>query len=143
MDPIANLLCCIRNGQHANKTYVSVAYSRVVWTILHVLYAHNIVEGIGIRTHEPTFVKHRGVRQKEYARRILIVLKSPARYGHTAIKTIVRVSSPKKRVYLRVHHLRNSMQGFGFRVVSTTQGIMGDMEALQRNLGGEVLCACV
>ena len=130
MDPIANLLCCIRNGQHANKTYVSVPYSRVVWSIVHVLYAHGYIDGMGIR--EPHS------RKKKYAARICIVLKSPR-----MIQSIVRVSCSNKRVYLPVHHLRNTMDGFGIRILSTTKGIMADIDAIPANVGGEILCAVV
>ena len=140
MDPIANLVCCIRNGQHANKTYVSVPYSKTVWSIVHVLYAHGYIAGMGLRQHAPTFVKHGGVRQKPYATRICIVLKSQEFHTHM-IQSIVRVSSPKKRVYLPVHHLRTSMDGFGLRILSTTKGIMADIDAVPANLGGEILCA--
>ena len=142
MDPIANLLCCIRNGQHANKTYVSVPYSKVVWSIVHVLYTHGYIEGMGIREHEPTFTKHLSMRKKNYAARICIVLKSPEYHGRM-IRSIVRVSSSKKRVYLPVHHLRNTMDGFGIRILSTTKGIMADIDAIPANVGGEILCAVV
>lgn len=142
MDPIANLLCCIRNGQHANKTYVSVPYSKVVWAIVHVLYTHGYIEGMGIRKHAPTYIKHVGIRKKDYASRICIVLKPPAMHGHM-VRSIVRVSSSKKRVYLPVHHLRDSMDGFGLRILSTTKGIMADIDAIPANLGGEILCAVV
>ena len=142
MDPIANLLCCIRNGQHAKKTYVSVPYSKNVWTIVFLLYTHGYIEGMGVREQRPTFLKHVGIRKKNYAARIYIVLKPPLTHGRM-IRSLVRVSTPKKRVYLPVHHLRESMHGFGMRILSTTKGIMSDTQALQANLGGEVLCACV
>lgn len=140
MDPIANLMCCIRNGQHAKKTYVSVPYSKVVWSIVHVLYTHGYIEGMGIREHAPIFVKHRKMRKKTYAARICIVLKTLEFHGHT-IHSIVRVSSSKKRVYLPAHHLRNTLDGFGIRILSTTKGIMADIDAIPANLGGEILCA--
>lgn len=142
MDPIANLLCCIRNGQHANKTYVSVPYSKVVWIIVHVLYTQGYIKGMGIRKQTVTYRKYVGIQKRFYAARICIVLKATEDHAH-AIRSIVRVSSPKKRVYLPVHHLRNTMHPFGIRVVSTTKGIMTDIRAVEANLGGEVLCACV
>jgi len=36
MDPISNLLCNIRNGIMAQKTYVSVPYSKTLWSVAHV-----------------------------------------------------------------------------------------------------------
>jgi small subunit ribosomal protein S8 len=147
MDPIANLLCCIRNGQQANKTYVSVPYSKLAWIIAHVLFKHGYIAGMGMRHPIPLFVGHVhhvyvGARKKPYAARICLVLVSPATRGYLN-KSLVRVSSPKKRVYFKVHDLRNSMKSYGFRILSTTKGIMTDIDACTQNLGGEILCACV
>lgn len=51
MDPISNLLCALRNGSLAQKTYVSVPYSKVVWQIGHVLHVHGYIYGMGIQKH--------------------------------------------------------------------------------------------
>jgi len=127
MDPISNLLCNIRNGIMAQKTYVSVPYSKTLWSVAHVLLLHGYINGMGLQKHN-SFT------------RILIVLTS----GTQQSKNIVleRVSSPKKRVYLRSHQLRTSMHSFHIRIISTSKGIMSDQEAVKSNLGGEVLCSC-
>jgi|TARA_Y100000996_G_scaffold411773_1_gene396550 small subunit ribosomal protein S8 len=124
MDPISNLLCTLQNGRRANKTYVSVPYSKVVWAIVHVLHVHGYINGMGLQTHG---------RQK----RILIVFLP---HGHTFYLT--RASSPKKRVYLPVHKLRTTMHSFNIRILSTPKGIMADQDALKANVGGEILCLC-
>ena len=127
MDPISNLLCNIRNGIMARKTYVSVPYSKTLWSVAHVLHLHGYINGMGLQKHS-SFT------------RILIVLTSCTQQSKNIV--LKRISSPKKRVYLRSHQLRASMHSFHIRIISTSKGIMSDQEAVKANLGGEVLCSC-
>jgi|TARA_B110000977_G_scaffold1084_1_gene1509 small subunit ribosomal protein S8 len=127
MDPISNILCTIRNGISAKKTYVSVPYGKVGWAICHVLYLYGYIHGMGIQS----FGKHK---------RIVVVLLPKNEY--TSYTTFTRISSPKKRVYTSVHELRASMHSFHVRVLSTPKGIMADKDAIKENVGGEVLFIC-
>src|SRR5210317_1671410 len=115
MDPISNLLCNIRNGIMARKTYVSVPYSKTLWSVAHVLHLHGYINGMGLQKHD-SFT------------RILIVLTSCTQQSKNIV--LKRISSPKKRVYLRSHQLRTSMHSFHIRIISTSKGIMSDQEAV-------------
>lgn len=139
MDPIANLLSCIRNGQRGKKAYVSVPYSKKTWIIAWLLYSNGYLQGLGLK--HPDF-RLRYTMKKSHGARIYLVLK-PALTRACMIYSLVRVSSPKKRVYLPVHRLKESMCGFTVRILSTTKGFMTDSAALEQNLGGEVICACM
>ena len=46
MDPISNILCTIRNGISAKKTYVSLPYGKIGWAICHVLYVYGYIHGM-------------------------------------------------------------------------------------------------
>ena len=127
MDPISNLLCTLRNGSLAQKTYVSVPYSKVVWQIGHVLHVHGYIYGMGIQKHGA------------FSRIIFALL--PQEHQNGAIK-LARVSSPKKRVYLPVHHIKTTMHSFHIRILSTQKGIMADRDAVKASLGGEIICVC-
>ena len=116
MDPISNLLCNIRNGIIARKTYVSVPYSKTLWSVAHVLHLHGYINGMGLQKHD-SFT------------RILIVLTSCTQQSKNII--LKRISSPKKRIYLRSHQLRTSMHSFHIRIISTSNGIMSDQEAVK------------
>jgi small subunit ribosomal protein S8 len=122
MDPIGNMLCCIRNGQHAKKTYVCVPYSRVVWAVLKVCFAHGYIRGMGrARTQ------------------IVIVLKQ-TKSGFPVLQQTLRVSSAKRRVYINTKNMQAKHAGLSMRILSTSKGIMAEGEARQAGLGGEVLC---
>mgnify|MGYP001207325700 CR=1 FL=1 len=60
--------------------------------------------------------------------------------GEKVIRKIERVSKPGCRVYSSVADLPVVREGQGITVVSTSQGILSDNEARQRNIGGELLC---
>lgn len=60
--------------------------------------------------------------------------------GEKVIRKIDRISKPGCRVYRSVSDLPVIREGQGIMVVSTSQGILSDNEARQRNVGGEVLC---
>ena len=127
MDPISNILCTIRNGISAKKTYVSLPYGKIGWAICHVLYVYGYIHGMGIQL----FGKHK---------RIVVVLLPQNEY--TSYTKFTRISSPKKRVYISVHELRSSIHSFHVRILSTPKGIMADKDAIKENLGGEVLFIC-
>ena len=56
------------------------------------------------------------------------------------ISGIRRVSKPGLRVYTKADKLPRVLGGLGVAVLSTSQGLMTDREARQRNVGGEILC---
>lgn len=53
---------------------------------------------------------------------------------------MARVSKPGRRVYEKSSTLKPVLRGFGTAFVSTSQGVMTDKEAREKNVGGEVLC---
>lgn len=50
-----------------------------------------------------------------------------------------RISKPSRRIYQKASDLRSYRSGFGNYFVSTTKGIMTDVEARKNKVGGEVL----
>ena len=124
MDPISNLLCTLQNGRRANKTYVSVSYSKVVWAIVHVLHVHGYINGMGLQTHG---------RQK----RILIVFLP---HGHTFYLTR-RLHQKSAFIFLFINCVQRCIASI-FESLSTPKGIMADQDALKANVGGEILCLC-
>ena len=51
-----------------------------------------------------------------------------------------RISKPGLRVYTSAKEIPSVRNGFGVSVLSTPLGLMGNREARQRNVGGELLC---
>ena len=140
MDPISNVLTSLRNGQTANKSFVSVPFSNMAWILSKVLFQHGCIAGMGVRHTPPAFRRHRGCKPTPHTTRIVMTLHH-ALHEQRKMRVLRRVSSPKKRVYMPYHVLKQTMPPFGFRILSTPQGVMTDGQALFRRVGGEVLCA--
>ena len=56
------------------------------------------------------------------------------------IKEIKRVSKPGRRVYSRASSIPRIQNGLGLSILSTSKGVMSDIEARKNNLGGEIIC---
>ncbi len=60
--------------------------------------------------------------------------------GTPVIKEIKRVSKPGRRVYSRASSIPRIQNGLGLSILSTSKGVMSDIEARKNNLGGEIIC---
>jgi len=124
-DPIADLLARIKNAWKLRKKRIVVPYSKMKIAILKVFKEKNIVNTIKI--------KEEGVKKFIIVGLNYINNKPP-------YEDIIRVSKPGKRVYSGYKDLKPVREGLGFRIISTSRGVMLDSEAKKRKLGGEVIC---
>ena len=56
------------------------------------------------------------------------------------IKEIKRISKPGRRVYSRATSIPKIQNGLGLAIISTSQGVMSDIQARKNNIGGEIIC---
>ena len=123
-DPLGDLLTRIRNGQRARKDSVVSPGSKLRARVLDVLQREGFIRGYS----EEAVGGHDGLR---------IELKYFE--GQPAIKHLVRVSKPGRRVYSGSSDLPRVRNGLGITIVSTPRGVLSDAEARDQNVGGEVL----
>jgi small subunit ribosomal protein S8 len=71
---------------------------------------------------------------------LLLSLKYTGKTRTPSIQKIQRVSKPGLRIYSGGKTMPRVLGGFGTAIVSTSQGLMTDREARQKNIGGEILC---
>ena len=50
------------------------------------------------------------------------------------------MSRPGRRVYRGADSIRPVLNGLGLGIISTSQGLLTDSQARERQLGGEVVC---
>ncbi|OIO20433.1 MAG: 30S ribosomal protein S8 [Candidatus Magasanikbacteria bacterium CG_4_10_14_0_8_um_filter_32_14] len=124
-DPIADMLTRIRNAQVARKSVIEIPFSKVKFMIGKILLAQSYITEIS-KVEGPKPV-------------LAIVLKYHGKAP--AITSIKRESKPGHRVYRRAEELPNILNGFGFAIVSTSQGMMTVKEAKEKGIGGEVVCS--
>lgn len=125
-DPIADLLTRLRNAWLVKKKFTFAPYSNMNIAILKIMQQVGILENIRVFERD----------NKKYIR---IYLKYDEK-GNPVVEEIKRVSKPGRRVYVGYRDLKPVRSGYGFRIVSTSRGIMTDYEARRRKLGGEVIC---
>lgn len=121
-DPIGDLLARIRNAQHARHASCRAPYSRVKHDLLEVMKKEGWIADVEKVGDEPKFELE-----------VTFADDKPN-------LEMRRVSKPGRRVYEKSATLKPVLRGFGTAFVSTSQGIMTDKEAREKNVGGEVLC---
>lgn len=123
MDHLSNAISIIKNGCKLRLSNVLVINTKLVIKVLDYLYKMGYIRGYVIQ-------------DKRY---ILIYLKYIK--NKSCIKNIVRISTPGRRVYLKVKDLKriSSQKSNGFRLFSTNKGLLVDEEVLKYNIGGEAL----
>jgi small subunit ribosomal protein S8 len=127
-DPIADLLTRIRNGIKAKHKVVEVPASNMKKNITKILFEKGYILNYKFEDEEGP----QGV--------IKIALKYHPETKVPAIKAIQRISKPGLRKYAGHSDIPRILNGLGIAIVSTSQGLMTDKEARQKNIGGEVVC---
>ena len=125
-DPLGDMLTRIRNAQMRGKSTVMTPASKLRAWVLDVLADEGYIRGYEAATGDDG---HPAIE---------ISLKYFD--GTPVIRTLKRVSTPGRRVYMGVKDIPQVRQGLGVSIVSTPKGVMSDASARNANVGGEVLC---
>lgn len=127
-DPIADLLTRIRNGIKAKHKVVEVPASNMKKNITKILFEKGYILNYKFEDEQGP----QGI--------IKIALKYHPETKVPAIKAIQRISKPGLRKYAGHSDIPRILNGLGIAIVSTSQGLMTDKEARQKNIGGEIVC---
>ncbi len=127
-DPIADMLTRIRNANTAMHDTVRMPSSKVKEALAAILQREGYIAGF--------------VVQDDPGRpgRVLEITMKYSPDRSRTISGVRRISKPGLRVYTKADRLPRVLGGLGVAVLSTSQGLMTDREARQRNVGGEILC---
>ncbi|WP_372753491.1 30S ribosomal protein S8 [Labilibaculum sp.] len=126
-DPIADFLTRLRNGIMAKHKVVDIPASNVKKEMTKILKDKGYILNY-------KFVDD-GIQGT-----IKIALKFNPETKISAIKNLKRVSKPGLRKYCGASELPRVLNGLGIAILSTSQGVMTDKEARQKNVGGEIMC---
>ncbi|KAK1928424.1 ribosomal protein S8 (mitochondrion) [Phytophthora citrophthora] len=119
-DTLSNLFSKIKNGYLAKKSKIVQQKSKQSINILNIL----VKEG---------FIKSYKINSKN---QMDIYLKY--RKNKAVITEIKRLSKPGKRLYIANKDLYKKKTGF--YILSTSIGILTDLQAKKLNVGGELIC---
>lgn len=124
-DPIADMLTRIRNAQAVNKPEVVIPYSKIKMNLANIILREGYIQkaekiddgGRAIIKVTPKYLNEKGV-----------------------IKELTRISKPGRRVYANKKSMPYVYDGLGVAIISTSKGLMTNIEARKKNLGGEIIC---
>ena len=124
-DPIADFLTRIRNANMVKHESVEVPASKMKKNIAEIL-------------------KNEGfVRDVEYIeddkQGIIRVFLKYGKNNERVISGIRRISKPGLRSYVKADEVPKVLNGLGIAIVSTSEGVMTDKDALAKKIGGEVV----
>jgi small subunit ribosomal protein S8 len=119
-DTLSNLFSSIKNGYLSKKTKISQPNTNQNKIVLNLL----IKEG---------FIKSYRIISK-FQLEIFLKYKN----NKPVLTNITRISKPGRRVYMKNKDM--FMKGHQFFLLSTSHGIVTNLQAKQLNLGGEVIC---
>ena len=124
-DPIGDMLARIKNSQMRNHKKVKLPSSKFKAKIAEVLKT----EG---------FIIDYKVTDDKNKSNLEIDLKY--NLGNPVINSIERISKPGRRIFSSAESLPKINNGLGIAIVSTPQGVMTDIDARKKKLGGEIIC---
>ncbi len=125
-DPIADYLTRIRNASRAKQKYVDIPASRVKAQMSKILLDAGYLTGV-------KYIE-------DNRQGLLRVYLKYTRENAAVINGVRRVSRPSCRIYTGRTHLPRVLGGYGIAIVSTSQGVLTDIECRKRGIGGEVMC---
>ena len=123
-DPIGDMLARIKNAQMRNHSKVSLPSSKFKAKIADVLKSEGYIIDYKINDDKKPSIE--------------INLKYNS--GNPVINTIERISKPGRRIFSSASSLPKINNGLGIAIVSTPQGVMTDVDARKKKLGGEIIC---
>lgn len=124
MDPIANMLTCVRNASQALLDEVAVPHSKIKENIARILKNEGYIAEFGVEGDAKKTLKMK--------------LKYNGRRG--VIEGLKRTSRPGLRQYVSATEVPRVLGGLGVAILSTSKGVMTGQDARKENVGGEVLC---
>ena len=127
-DPIADMLTRLRNANQAYHDSTSMPSSKIKVGIAKILTEQGYISGYEVV--EPA--------EGEVSKTLRITLK----YGQNRERSLAglrRISKPGLRVYAKSNALPKVLGGLGIAIISTSQGLMTDRQAISHSVGGEVL----
>jgi small subunit ribosomal protein S8 len=124
-DTIGDLIIRLKNAGAVGKDTVSLPYSKLREAVLTKLVEAGYIEA--------TTTKGKAVQEK--------TLEVTLRYenGEHRINGVKRVSKPGRRLYTKVADLHPVKFGKGHLILSTPAGILTNVEAKEKKVGGEQL----
>ncbi|USS88469.1 30S ribosomal protein S8 [Fructilactobacillus hinvesii] len=124
-DPIADFLTRIRNANMARHASVDVPASKIKRNIAEILKREGFISRVEYIEDDKQGV-------------IRVFLKY-GKNNERVISGLKRISKPGLRSYVKADDVPKVLNGLGIAIISTSNGVITDKEARDKQVGGEVL----
>jgi len=128
-DPIADMLTRMRNANKAMHETIDVPSSKLKVCITDILVHEGFIKNYEIIGNEI----------KKTLRIYLKYVKDDDGKKERVINGLKRISKPGLRMYVGSNEIPHVLGGLGIAIVSTSKGVITDIEARKFKVGGEVL----
>lgn len=125
-DPISDMLTRMRNALKIKQKFVIIPFSKFKLDILNAMKRSGYLDKV-----EET---------GEIPAKFLKVTFKYNENGQPIIHGLKKVSKPGRKVYVTSNKLPVVLSGLGIAILSTSSGVMTNLEAKKKNLGGECIC---
>jgi small subunit ribosomal protein S8 len=126
-DPLGDMIAKIKNAILAKHEKVNIVPSKEKLEIIKILKNEGYIKNFKkVVDEDKTFIR--------------VFLKYDED-GKSVLEGVKRISSPGRRVYLGYKDIPRLYNGIGTMIVSTSTGITTGRKAIERKVGGEVICS--
>jgi len=126
-DTISDMLTRIRNANMVKHQIVQIPSTKMSLAIARILKEEGFIEDF--EDYEENKLKY-----------LLLSLKYSGKLRKPVICKIERISKPGLRVYSNSKELPKVLDNLGITILSTSKGVMTNLNAKKLGIGGEILC---
>jgi small subunit ribosomal protein S8 len=131
-DSISDMLTRIRNACLVKKSNVTIPHTKLNLEIAQILEKEGFIQGFQLSLESNDIIIRLKYREKKGYR---------GKTKESCITNLKRISKPGLRIYANNREIPRILGGTGIVIVSTPNGIMTDIEARLKGIGGELICS--
>jgi len=126
-DTISDILTRIRNASIIKHKIVQIPMTKMSLAIISIL-------------KEEGFIENFEIYQENNRKYLLVLLKYYGKDRKPVLSHLERISKPGLRIYTNKKKLPIILNNLGIAIISTSKGVMTNLNAKKLGIGGEILC---
>ena len=124
-DPIGDMIARVKNAQARNHKKVQLPSSNFKSKIADILKNEGFIKDFKVNLEN---------------NKSILSMELKYHSGNPVISAFERVSKPGRRIFSSAESLPKINNGLGIAIVSTPKGVMTDIDARKKRVGGEIIC---
>jgi small subunit ribosomal protein S8 len=138
MDWISDSIARMRNALMLNRNKVEIRGSKNMLRILDIMKNEGFIKSYSMKDND-TVLKP-GEKKKKKPMKQACIVELNYQDSQSVIRGLKRISKPSLRVFVGSKDLLPFLKKFSMPIVSTSKGVLSGREAIEQNVGGELIC---